>query len=118
MALNRLPVTAPRSANDLIFLRQRFIEGAERPSGWPDIESASPGDAPKAVQILCQAGQAYIHTLKSLLEETQGYLPDELASRIAERCAFTDIHAATVATGDRGGGAVSDLSRADLGTRE
>ena len=91
MGLNRLPVTAPRSANDLIFLRQRFIEGAERPSDWPDIESAGPGDAPKAVQILGQAGQAYIHTLKSLLEETQGYLPDELASRIAERCAFTDI---------------------------
>ena len=91
MGLNRLPVTAPRSANDLMFLRQRFIEGAERPSDWPDIESADHGDAPKALQILGQAGQAYIHTLKSLLEETQGYLPDELASRIAERCAFTDI---------------------------
>ena len=66
-------------------LRQRFIEGAERPSDWPDLESAGPGDAPKALQILGQAGQAYIHTLKSLLGETQGYLPDELASRIAER---------------------------------
>ena len=91
MSVNRLPDTAPRSANDLCFLRRRFIEGAERRSDWPDLESAGPGDAPKAVQILGQAGQAYIHTLKSLLEETQGYLPDELASRIAERCAFTDI---------------------------
>lgn len=91
MSVNRLPDTTPRSANDLCFLRRRFIEGAERRSDWPDLESAGPGDAPKAVQILGQAGQAYIHTLKSLLEETQGYLPDELSSRIAERCAFTDI---------------------------
>lgn len=91
MGLNRFSDSAPRSANDLVFLRQRFIEGAERPSDWPDLESAGPGDALKALKILGQAGQAYIHTLKSLLEEAQGYLPDELASRIAERCAFTDI---------------------------
>lgn len=91
MSVNRLPDTAPRSANDLCFLRRRFIEGAERRSDWPDLESAGPADAGKALQMLGQTGQAYIHTLKALLEEAQGYLPDELASRIAERCAFTDI---------------------------
>ena len=92
MGLNRLSDTgAPHSADDLATLRRRFIEGAERRSEWPDLESINPSDPGKAVQALGQAGQAYIRTLKSLLEETQGYLPDELASRIAERCAFTDI---------------------------
>lgn len=37
-------------------------------------------------------GRAYIHVLKDLLEETMGYVPEELATRVAERCAFTDVH--------------------------
>mgnify|MGYP001408449238 CR=1 FL=1 len=65
MGLNRLSDTgAPHSADDLATLRRRFIEGAERRSEWPDLESINPSDPGKAVQALGQAGQAYIRTLK------------------------------------------------------
>ncbi|QTD46527.1 antitoxin Xre/MbcA/ParS toxin-binding domain-containing protein [Ottowia testudinis] len=82
---------SPHSAGDLSLLRQRFIEGAAREPEWPDLESLDSGDPNQVLEALAQTGQAYIHSLKALLEETRGYLPDELASRIAERCAFTDV---------------------------